>query len=417
MCKKKTKEKQNKKSNISKGLETFLATLIILVLFAFMIHPVLFDYRQIPLWHKILMIASTAIFYLTIIPFIIIAEISVKKSGNVERKDKIKLRILYTLILLCSMYLSLNYFSSGIWGTLSIFFVISFFIMVLFGSYSLVANNFSALLNKEKVPMFILAVAFVCINMALMLNKNREIADTLLKVAIGIGYVVFIAVFINLTVLSRKNVNSKHVVTLLIICIIIPVVVLITFPFYVQWCGLSGDRFTTFVSVYAAMVSGGLTLVGVAWTIKHSEKTKHDEELSKAKPLFTFNFIDKGDNFDVNNVKMCITPNPGGIASYAELENSDNSTFVITRFYFENKWHVPMANNVVLPRNNLLILLWRKNCEEYPIMEVEDICGRKYFYILIFMCLPTKEQIEYCVLAEIRKISLTELENRKITIE
>lgn len=363
------------------------------------------------------MIASTAIFYLTIIPFIIIAEISVKKSGNVERKDKIKLRILYTLILLCSMYLSLNYFSSGIWGTLSIFFVISFFIMVLFGSYSLVANNFSALLNKEKVPMFIFAVAFVCINMALMLNKNREIADTLLKVAIGIGYVVFIAVFINLTVLSRKNVNSKHVVTLLIICIIIPVVVLITFPFYVQWCGLSGDRFTTFVSVYAAMVSGGLTLVGVAWTIKHSEKTKHDEELSKAKPLFTFNFIDKGDNFDVNNVKMCITPNPGGIASYAELENSDNSTFVITRFYFENKWHVPMANNVVLPRNNLLILLWRKNCEEYPIMEVEDIYGRKYFYILIFMCLPTKEQIEYCVLAEIRKISLTELENRKITIE
>lgn len=48
------------------------------------------------------------------------------------------------------------------------------------------------------------------------------------------------------------------------------------------------------VSVIIAAVYGGLlTLVGVAWTIKHSMIQKHEDELVKAKPLFTFNFLPK----------------------------------------------------------------------------------------------------------------------------
>ena len=56
-------------------------------------------------------------------------------------------------------------------------------------------------------------------------------------------------------------------------------VILISFPFYVQWCGVSGKYFETFTTVYSAVVGGGLTLVGVAWTIRKGDEDRKADRL------------------------------------------------------------------------------------------------------------------------------------------
>lgn len=166
--------------------------------------------------------------------------------------------------------------------------------------------------------------------------------------------------------------------------------------------------------------------MGVAWTIKHSEKQKREDDLAKAKPMFTFNIINVSEP-DIANRKLCFIydrdsfteelKNPEGIVSYMELENSNNSSFSIKRLYFANYWHCPSANNVLLPNNNLLMLLYRKDLIEHPVMEIEDVYGRKYYYDLMFICLPTYQDAKFCSLGELKEISLQDLQARNIPLE
>lgn len=154
------------------------------------------------------------------------------------------------------------------------------------------------------------------------------------------------------------------------------------------------------VSVIIAAVYGGLlTLVGVAWTIKHSMIQKHEDELVKAKPLFTFNFFAEKEPL-VNNRKVCLVDSnkqpttfaealrrPNGTESFMEIENSEQSSFTIKRFYFDGAWHGVSANNVVLPNTRLLVQLFREDTVTHPIMEIEDIFKRKFYYDLMFQFL------------------------------
>lgn len=178
---------------------------------------------------------------------------------------------------------SIGYFSQNIWDTLSTFEAIIFLIISLCGSYLFIKDHFSALLNKERMPMLLLAIALFCAQLAFLFRVEGRVSNVLLKTGVGIVYIEFIAVFINLTILRDKMVNSKHIVMYLILCISIPVAVLTTIPYYVQWCGLSGENYKTFVSVYAALIGGGLTLIGVAWTIRKGDKDRKDDLVRRDK--------------------------------------------------------------------------------------------------------------------------------------
>lgn len=188
------------------------------------------------------------------------------------------------------------------------------------------------------------------------------------------------------------------------------------------------------VSVIVAAIYGGLlTLVGVAWTIRQSAIQKHEDELAKAKPLFTFNFFTER-NPMISNRKICLVDSNEtpkiitevmqqfkGVASYMEIENSAQSSFTIKRFYFDGTWHSVSANNTVLPNNRLLIQLYREDTVTHPIMEIEDIFQRKYYYDLMFTFLlsPTEALTDPHVttLAQMTLISEQEVLSRKIKID
>ena len=181
------------------------------------------------------------------------------------------------------------------------------------------------------------------------------------------------------------------------------------------------------ISIIVAAIYGGLlTLVGVAWTIKQSAIQKHEDELAKAKPLFTFNVFAEI-NPKVNNRKICLVQNndtpqtvtealqkPKGVESYMEIENSAQSSFTITRFYYDGVWHSVSANNAVLPNNRLLIQLYREDTVTHPIMEIEDIFQRKYYYDLRFVPLLAYGTT---TLNEMKEITEQEILLRKIQID
>lgn len=189
------------------------------------------------------------------------------------------------------------------------------------------------------------------------------------------------------------------------------------------------EKLQTIITAIVSAVYGGLlTLVGVAWTIKYGEKQKREDELARAKPLFTFNIVTDRE-INVHNRKVCLvednrTPNtlaeavklPDGIESFFELENSLNATFVVKRFYFDCSWHITSANNIVLPGNKIYIQLYRKNVIEHPVMEVEDIYGRRFYYDLMFVCIPPIAETQFCTLIELREITRKDLEKRNIAI-
>ena len=180
------------------------------------------------------------------------------------------------------------------------------------------------------------------------------------------------------------------------------------------------------VSIIIAAIYGGLlTLIGVAWTIQQSVIQKHEDELVRAKPLFTFNIFAEN-RPKVNNRKICLVQNndepnsfseamklPKGVESYMEVENSAQSSFTIKRFYYDGEWHNVSANNVVLPNNRLLIQLFRKDTVTHPIMEIEDIFQRKYYYDLSFIPLFAYNT---ATLNEIKEITEQEVLSRNIKI-
>lgn len=276
--------------------------------------------------------------------------------------------------------------------------------------------------DKSKLTKkHIVATALKLVSFYLLLDlfyMSFIINSLLLKFVFGILVVLIILYSLSISFLGTSKFPKWFLVQDFVIGIGLTIYLIFIIP--------NADLQTVVTAIVAAVYAGLLTLVGVAWTIKHSDKQKREDELAKAKPMFTFNIINVAEP-DVANRKLCFIydrdlftgelKNPEGIVSYMELENSMNSSFVIKRLYFANSWHYPSANNVLLPNNNLLMQLYRKNLIEHPIMEIEDVYSRKYYYDLMFICLPTYQDVMFCSLGELKEITFQDLQTRNIPLE
>lgn len=243
-----------------------------------------------------------------------------------------------------------------------------------------------------------------------------------------LGLITIIKIFYSLTIafLGKKQKN-----TMLDINLVFDFLLGVGLSVYLIYLipGQFANLQTIVTTIVAAVYGGLLTLIGVAWTIKHSDKQKREDELAKAKPMFTFNIVAEKD-IKAHKQKICLindskTPQslieamqlPHGVVSYMEIENSDNSTFLIKKLYFDFCWHSVSANNIVLPNNKLIIQLFRKELFEHAIMEVDDIYNRKFYYDRHFLCIPPLPNVEFCTLIELTEITLQELKSRNIPLD
>ena len=144
------------------------------------------------------------------------------------------------------------------------------------------------------------------------------------------------------------------------------------------------DSLRTIVTAIVAAVYGGLlTLSGVAWTIHRSDKLKKEEEIQKAKPIFTFE-MQRTNAVDLTVKKVCtICDNEVGadFRCWAILENSNHSVFSIEEIYHDGKWCKAECNKVVLPNSRVYIDFRLNNLNDIY-LKITDSLNNSYYYKL-----------------------------------
>lgn len=340
------------------------------------------------------------------------------------KNDRIKLSIIYALIVIAFLIIILPiYFCVG---GFSCHWII-FGIIALLIPYGVIHFALNITLNKnlsqkEKQQISIKTILLISFYWLADSFYMAMFNNWLLWIYV-IGIVVLAIILVNLAKVFINDTSYKYFLIFdLIIGICLTVCLIYRIP----------DKFnnlqTIVTAIVAAVYGGLLTLVGVAWTIKHSDKQKREDELAKAKPIFTFNIVAE-QSMNIHQQKICLIfddpetellemkQHPYRNESYMELDNSNNASFIINRLFYDKCWHKASANNTVLPNNKILVQLYRKDIIEHPIMEIEDIYGRRFYYDLMFIRLPKKLNPNFYSLSELKEITLQELQTRNIPIE
>ncbi len=313
-------------------------------------------------------------------------------------------------IRLCKFEFTWNWFVFGLIA------IIVFYSFILF---NLRMQEGRKVTQKQKININVITVVYISyfwlIDCFYMTVFNNWLIGTFI-----VGSIILIKIYYSLASAFVKRKESNLVLNISLLLDFLLGIGLTVYLIY-----LIPDKFnnlqTIVTAIVAAVYGGLLTLVGVAWTIRHGDERKHNDEMEKAKPMFSFNIMVEsdptannrkvcfvGENTTVSNIKDIMSSDCRGIESYAELENSNNSSFTIKRFYFDGKWHNAFANNTVLPNARILIQLLRLNALEHPIMEIEDVYLRKYYYDLMYIPYTPIQT----TLSELKEITESEMNER-----
>lgn len=171
------------------------------------------------------------------------------------------------------------------------------------------------------------------------------------------------------------------------------------------------------IPLFAAIIGGSITLAGVYLTIKKADKIRKEDEIKKARPLFSFHGVRIIPELDSIMQHVCISdslePNKYNKDVYFELENSNLSSFEIKRIYHDDAWVECEGNIVILPGAKCIMNFRFSDKPTCIFLEVDDVLYNKYYYQLFVIYLggQTKEGKLFHTIREIKKISKDDMEN------
>ena len=175
---------------------------------------------------------------------------------------------------------------------------------------------------------------------------------------------------------------------------------------------------TIILTIIAALYGGLITLVGVAWTIKKSDKDRKEDEIKHEKPYFSFN--PQFHEIPLNgSEKACFPPIEGEHKYKSEvlvqLENSDKTTFILKKLYHDGKWFELEGNFTVLPSGKCFLSFYFDSPLDI-VLAVQDTLGNEYYYTLCVLRGALVNGVElsssgrfFHTLREIKEISKDEL--------
>ena len=258
------KKRKNKKEKILDVLIVIVAIVTVGLTFFLINIPFLFDFKTAPVVGKVFMIIGSvvALIGLTFAWLFMI---------KINHKD---LKVSLFFFSCYYLYYLLAYFDHHIWGSIVYVMIVLFAFSTTHTTYEFVAK-FTGIFKGDKIAMFVMSGSILLLSLSMI--KETGIDPIFIKIATGILYALSIPCFIKITLLSQNKDLKKNLIIWLMLGIVLGAGIIISFPYYVKWCGLQEEEFMIFVSVYSALVGGGLTLVGVAWTIKQSEKHRKED--------------------------------------------------------------------------------------------------------------------------------------------
>lgn len=197
---------------------------------------------------------------------------------NAKRDKKYYYDIVYASpIAILEIINVLSLFNYELWGYKSVIAGFALFLIMLIEFFACIRALFKKSFGQENVPVILLSLAAIScfFTMVSVSAGNIEHADFFAKACLGLVYLVGIAIYVHQYIYKPKN--PDKIVSNIIGVVFWGAFITLTFPYYIQWCGLTSTNFETFVSVYAAVLGGAITLAGVAWTIKDAnDKRKED---------------------------------------------------------------------------------------------------------------------------------------------
>lgn len=229
--------------------------------------------------------------------------------------------------------------------------------------------------NHWLVPTYILGIIFIIVLFNSLVNSflGKRNNNSFLNFCLASDLIIGVALTIYLIYIIPENMsNLRNIVT----------------------------------TIVAAVYGGLLTLAGVAWTIRRQDEIHKEEEIKKAKPLFTFRTVNNPD-FSALGKMICFDDNEEQLPCRLTviIENSECSTFTLERVFHDNKWFNTVINKIVLPNAQVYLDLRFENITKF-ILEVKDALGNFYYYELKVLSLNGKDKEGYFIhtLKELKEI-------------
>lgn len=262
-------DKSTKNKRIFKGI--LVAALALCSIYSWTL-PISSDFCKMSWIMKVL----TGVSILCGLVFYVIVIILSVKNG--QKNKKYYYDILYASPLLVLETLNvLAIFDYEIWGYKSTLAGFALLLIMFLESFACIRVVFKKSFGHDNVPVFLLSTAAISgfITFVSIYSGNVEYTDFFAKAGVGLVYLVGVALYIHQFIYKPKK--PEKIIGNIIFIVLFGAPITLLFPYYIQWCGLTGENFDTFVSVYAAVIGGALTLAGVAWTIKDTnDKRKED---------------------------------------------------------------------------------------------------------------------------------------------
>lgn len=287
-----------------------------------LIAPLIFNFQNIHLIWKILMLIGSILSLLILVLLF---------SNFKKIITKVKF-LCYSIPLVIIFVLSvISYWDFDIYGMKNTIWGLLFLLAMFSGVYNTFKSFFKKTLFSEQFINVISSVAFLCFWIA-GINKttnNIESSELYFKIAFGLLYLIAMPMIVHRYIYSdRKKGFGRTVIEI----IVFGSLIVFTIPYYIKWWGVTGSDFELFVSIYTAMIGGGITLIGVAWTInKNNADRKNDRRLA-VKPLI-YPFFPQSE-YDYKQQVDLIFCNKDKMKVYTFvgiIKNTDNGILIVEK--------------------------------------------------------------------------------------
>lgn len=272
---KESKEK-NKVEKIAKLISDILSEefSFLILLLSCLIAPVVWDFSIVHWIWKIIMIICSMI-GLSVLIFLFV-DLNYSKNS----------RLLYSYIPLSILFILsiVSYFDFEVYGIKTFIIGLLIIYVVFIGIYNLLNLFLKRVFLYEKFLIILSSFMLFSYWIAWVIktSENIKLSQTFLILGTVLLYLIIIYMIINRYLYSSKPLGMGRKIIGIIFW---SGIVIFSFPYFIQWCGVTGEKFNTFLSVYSATIGGGLTLIGVAWTIKKNNDDRKNDRLQSNKPL------------------------------------------------------------------------------------------------------------------------------------
>ena len=326
------------KQSLVEILSLITFTIFIIGLFS----PLMVEFSLVNLFCKILMIMGSLL-SLLYLSAILIYKIKLQD-------DKKKFLCYYIPLVIIFILSIISYFDYNVFNFKNLILGFFFIGIVFVGIYS----SLKGILNKkylsEDFMVVLVSVVLLLLWMAGVYesSENKELVELSLKISVGLLYLLAISTVISkyLYSSSKKGLNRK-----IIGIIVWSAIIIFSFPYYVKWWNISDNDFNIFIGIYNALIGGGITLIGVAWTIKKSNDDRKEQNNLSVKPLIYP--IAHMSNYDYKgqvDIVFYKTHNSAKHKFIGIIKNTDNGILIIQEAIINGEKY-NMKFPVVLDKN------------------------------------------------------------------